>query len=145
MLYNGIFGCHGNICYVILVNTFEIYRHKFDEFRIYAKIVCFIWTPRDAKTVRHDGWMVLIGILFSNILQPTKGLYDFWFKSYRSNSGFNIFGDLDIDIDLDLWPMSYWLSHKVGRSTGISLRSFIWIRHISMGDMAAVKVLKNAL
>ena len=30
------------------------------------------------------------------------------FKSNGSNSGFNVFDDLD------LWPMSYCLSHKVG-------------------------------
>ena len=45
--------------------------------------------------------IVLIGIFISNILQPTRSLYDFRFKSYNSN-------------DLDLWPMFYWLSHKVG-------------------------------
>ena len=55
ILYNGIFGCHENICYVILINAFvlqstwykgpinfEINRYKIDEFRKHAKIVCFI-------------------------------------------------------------------------------------------------------
>ena len=54
MLYNGIFGCHGNICYVILINAFlqdTYYRSNLcvrsigthiDYFRKHAKIVCFI-------------------------------------------------------------------------------------------------------
>ena len=62
MLHNGIFGCHGNICYVIFINkllcnvhstcainvctNFEINRYKIDEFRSHAKIVCFIWRMR---------------------------------------------------------------------------------------------------
>ena len=71
------------------------------------------------------------------MFQPPRSLYDFRFQSYDSNSGFNVFDDLD----LDHWPMFYWLSHKVG----ISLWSFIRIHHVLMGDMATVKVLKNAL
>ena len=42
MLYNGIFGCHGNICKVHSIYHFEINRYKIDEFRKHAKIVCFI-------------------------------------------------------------------------------------------------------
>ena len=58
MLYNGIFSCHGNICYVSLINeffckvhiigpvnvcaNFEINQYRIDEFRKHAKIVCFI-------------------------------------------------------------------------------------------------------
>ena len=54
----GVFGCHENTCYVILIGTFicmthiigpinvctafEISRYKIDEFRKHAKIVCFI-------------------------------------------------------------------------------------------------------
>ena len=48
----------------------------------------------------------MIGIFISNILQPS--LYDFRFKSYGSNSGFNVFGDLDH------LPIFYLLSHKAG-------------------------------
>ena len=55
MLYNGVFGCHGNICYVTFIDVcfcnvyiigsinaytnFEINRYNIDEFRKYAKIV----------------------------------------------------------------------------------------------------------
>ena len=55
MLYNGVFGCHGNTCYVIFIGAilymfysicpinvctdFEINRYKIDEVRTYAKIV----------------------------------------------------------------------------------------------------------
>ena len=105
MLYNGVFGCHGNTCYVIFIGAifymlysigpinvctdFEINRYKIDEVRKYANI-SFYLTSCDAKTLR------LIGILTRNILKPTRSLYDFRFKSYGSNSGFCVFGDLDL-------------------------------------------------
>ena len=104
MLYNGVFGCHGNTCYVIFIDAifyklysigpinvctdFEINPYKIDEVRKYAKIVFYL-TPRDAKT---------LGILTRNILKLTRSLYDFRFKSYGSNSGFRVFGDLDLDL-----------------------------------------------
>ena len=52
---------------------------------------------------------LLICILIRNIVKPARSLYDFRFKSYGSNSDFRIFGDLD----LDLWPMFYFLSHAL--------------------------------
>ena len=71
MLYNGVFGCHGNTCYVIFIDAilymlysigpinvctdFEINPYKIDEVRKYAKIVFYL-TPRDAKTLRHASW-----------------------------------------------------------------------------------------
>ena len=71
MLYNGVFGCHGNTCYVIFINAifyilynidpiniytdFEINPYKIDEVRKYAKIVFYL-TPRDAKMLRHASW-----------------------------------------------------------------------------------------
>ena len=33
-----------------------------------------------------------------DILKPTRSLYDFRFRSYGSNSGFRVFGDLDLDL-----------------------------------------------
>ena len=58
MLYNGVFGCHGNTCYVIFIGAifyiiystgqinvytdFEINRFRIDEVRKYATIVYFI-------------------------------------------------------------------------------------------------------
>ena len=113
MLYNGVFGCHGNTCYVIFIDAifymlysigpinvctdFEINPYKIDEVRKYAKIVFYL-TPRDAKTLRHASWTLLIGILTRNILKLTRSLYDFRFNSYGSNSGFRVFGDLDLDL-----------------------------------------------
>ena len=41
---------------------------------------------------------VLINILTRNIVKPTRSLYDVRFKSYGSNSGFRVFGDLDLDL-----------------------------------------------
>ena len=71
MLYNGVFGCHGNTCYVIFIDAilymlysigpinvctdFEINPYKIDEVRKYVKIVFYL-TPRDAKTLRHASW-----------------------------------------------------------------------------------------
>ena len=71
MLYNGVFGCHGNTCYVIFIGAifymiysigpmnvctdFEINRYKIDEVRKYAKIVFYL-TSRDAKTPSHAPW-----------------------------------------------------------------------------------------
>ena len=59
MLYNVVFGCHGNTCYFILIGAiciyviygigpinvcadFEINPYKIDEVRKYAKQSCFI-------------------------------------------------------------------------------------------------------
>ena len=71
MLYNGVFGCHGNTCYVIFIGAifyiiystgqinvctdFEINRYEIDEVRKYAKIAFYLiyLTSCDAKTLRH--------------------------------------------------------------------------------------------
>ena len=58
MLYNVVFGGHGNTCYVIFIcaifymihnigqiivcTDFEINRYRIDEVRKYAKKICFI-------------------------------------------------------------------------------------------------------
>ena len=77
---------------------FEINRYKIDEVRTYAKIAFYLiyLTSCDAKTLRHASWG--LDILTRNILKPTRSLYDFRFKSYGSNSGFRVFGDLDLDL-----------------------------------------------
>ena len=81
---------------------------------------------------------LLIGILTRNILKPTRSLYDFRFKSYGSNSGFRVFSDLD------LWPMFYLFCHThCAWCTGISMRSFIRIRPVWMGDMLRLKFWKT--
>ena len=119
MLYNGVFGCHGNTCYVIFIGAifymfysicpinvctdFEINRYKIDEVRTYAKIAFYLiyLTSCDAKNVTScvmGTTTLLIDILTRNILKPTRSLYDFRFKSYGSNSGFRVFGDLDLDL-----------------------------------------------
>ena len=74
MLYNGVFGCHGNTCYVIFIGSIfymlysigpinvctdlEINRYKIDEVRKYAKIAFYLiyLTSCDAKTLRHASW-----------------------------------------------------------------------------------------
>ena len=62
-----------NIGPINVCANFEINRYKIDEFRKHAKIVCLF----DVK---------VLGIFISNILQPTRSLYDFRFKIYGSNS-----------------------------------------------------------
>ena len=85
-----------NVC-----TNFEINQYKIDEFRKRAKIVFYL----------TSWWLYSSdGMFISNILLPTRSLYDFRFKSCGSNSGFNVFDDLD----LEFWQMFYWLSHKVG-------------------------------
>ena len=72
-------------------------------------------TSCDAKTLRHASWglrhfwTLLIDILTRNILKPTWSLYDFRFRSYGSNSGFRVFGDLD----LDLWHMFFFFVTRI--------------------------------
>ena len=53
---------------------------------------------------------LLIDNLTRNILKPTRSLYDFRFKSYGSNSGFRVFGDLD------LWPMFYFFVTRIAHA-----------------------------
>ena len=71
MLYNGVFGCHGNTCYVICIGAilymlysigpinvctdFEINRYKI---RKYEKITFYLiyLTSCDAKTLHHASW-----------------------------------------------------------------------------------------
>ena len=65
----------------------------------------FYLTVRDVTTARRMSWR--LGIFIRNILQPIRSLYDFRFKSFGSNSGFNVVDD----IDLELRPMFYILSH----------------------------------
>ena len=108
MLCNGIFGCHGNIYYVILTSAcfsnvhsigpinvctnLEINLYKIDEFRKHVKIVFYL-TSRDAKLyiIRHGGGRIPT----NQKSQPTRSLYDFRLKRYGSNSGFHVFDNLD--------------------------------------------------
>ena len=84
-----------------------------------SRFIWFIWRHVTQKryVMRHGDSTLLIDILTRNILKPTRSLYDFRFKSYGSNSGFRVFGDLD----LDLWPIFYCLSH--------ALRMMYWNIH----------------
>ena len=80
-------------------------------------------------TWRKNGTSYVMGIATTLliVLKPT---------SYGSNSGFRVFGDLD----LDLWPMFYFCCHThCAWCTGISMRSFIRIRPVWMGDMLRLK------
>ena len=39
MFYNGIFGCHGNICYVILINAFFCKVHSIGSVNVCTDFV----------------------------------------------------------------------------------------------------------
>ena len=88
-------------------------------------------TSCDAKM----GTATHFDILTRNILKPTRSLYDFRFRSYGSNSGFRVFGDLE----LDLWHMFFFCHTHCAWCTGIYMRSFIRIRPVWMGDMLRLK------
>ena len=97
-----------------------------------SRFIWFIW--RHVTQKRYVGTAtLLIGILTRNILKPTRSLYDFRFKSYGSNSGFRVF------LDLDIWPMFYFCCHThCAWCTGISMRSFIRILPVWMGDTVQI-------
>ena len=61
-------------------------------------------TSRDAKTIRRTSWRHdSFDMYFHQQHFATNQ-----FKSFDSNSGFNVCDELD------LWPMFYWFPHKVG-------------------------------
>ena len=82
-----------NVC-----TDFEINRFRIDV----------IWR-KNATSCVMGTTTLLIDILTRNILKPTRSLYDFRFRSYGSNSGFRVFGD----IDLDLWHMFFFFVTRI--------------------------------
>ena len=130
MLYNGVFGCHGNTCYVIFIGAILYMLYSIGPINVCVPILRsigtkltklenmqisrFIWViwrhvTQKRYLMRHGDSTLLIGILTGNILKPTRILYDFRFKSYGSNGGFRVFGDLD----LDLWPMFHFFVTRI--------------------------------
>ena len=90
-----------NVC-----TNFEINRYKIDEFGKHAKIVCFIWRHVTQKryVVRYF-WSVFSSGTFATYQKSLRlPVQKLWLKQW-----FNVFDDLD----LEFWPMLYWLSHKV--------------------------------
>ena len=63
------------------------------------------WRKNLAFGLTHDRFIYLGADHFGGCDTSLSG---FRLKSYGSNSGFNVL------YDLDLWPMLYWLAHKVG-------------------------------
>ena len=135
MLYNGVFGCHGNRCYVIFIGDifdmlyiigpinvctdFEINRYKIDEVRKYAKIAFYLiyLTSRDAKRLRHASFR------------------------FKSHSGSKVMAQIVVlvfSVTLTLtFDLCYIVRHTYcALCTGISMRSFIRIRPVILGDMA---------
>ena len=94
-----------NVC-----TDFEINRFRIDAVRTYryATIVCFIWRH---VTQKHFWYFD------KEHFETKQKSLRLPVKSYGSNSGFRVFGDLD----LDLWPMFYCLSH--------ALRMMYWNIH----------------
>ena len=111
-----------SICPMNVCTDFEINRYKIDEVRTYAKIAFYLiyLTSCDAKTLRHASWWL------------RHFWYIFWQGTFwnqpevSTTSGskvmaqivvFRVFGDLD----LDLRPIFYCLSH--------ALRMMYWNIH----------------
>ena len=158
MLYNGVFGCHGNTCYVIFIGAifyiiystgqinvctdFEINRFRIDEVRKYATMVYFIWRHVTQKryVVRHGDSDTSDRYFDKEHFETNQKSLRLPVQSYGSNSGFRVFGDLY----LDLWPMFHFCCHThCAWCTGISMRSFIRIRPVWMGDMLRLKFWKT--
>ena len=77
-----------------------------------SRFIWFIWRHVTQKryVMRHGDYDTSDRYFDKEHFEnQTRSLYDFRFKSYGSNSGFRVFGDLD----LDLWPMFYCLSHAL--------------------------------
>ena len=112
MLYNGVFGCHGNTCYVIFIGAilYMIYStgniNVCTDFEINRFRIDVMWRKNATSCVMGTATL-LIDILTRNILKPTRSLYDFRFRSYGSNSGFRVF------LDLDLWHMFFFFVTRI--------------------------------
>ena len=94
MLYNGVFGCHGNTCYVIFIGAIFYMIYSTGKINVCTDFEI----NRKRYVMRHGTATLRIDILTRNILKPTRSLYDFRFRSYGSNSVFRVFGDLDLDL-----------------------------------------------
>ena len=142
MLYNWIFGCHGSMCYVILINAFFLQgTYSIGPIMCvpFLRSICTKLTNLEnmqnhmtQKTVRRTSWrfrLVLIGIFIGNILQSPRSLYDIRFKSYGSNNFM-----FSVTLTFDLCSM-FCHTHRTS-CNGISVQSFIGIRPEWMGDMA---------
>ena len=154
---NVVFGWHGNTCYVFFIGAifYMIYivqvksmcvpilrsigseLTKLENMQQLYVLFDVTWRKNGTSyvmgTLLIGIWLFVI-LITRNIVKPSRSLYDFRFKSYGWNSGFRVFGDLD------LWPLFYFfvtrIAHGVpGWCTGISMRSFIRIRPVWMGDI----------
>ena len=119
---NVVFGWHGNMCYVFFYwrDFYMIYiaqvksmcvpifrsigseLTKLENMQQLYVLFDVTWRKNGTSYVMGTTTL-LIGISTRNLFKPIR------FKSYGWNSGFRVFGDLD----LDLWPIFYFLSHAL--------------------------------
>ena len=94
-----------NVC-----TDFEINRFRIDQVRKYATIVCFIWRHVTQKryVVRHGDYDISDRYFDKEHFETNQKSLRIP-ESYGSNSGFRVFGD----IDLDLWPMFYFFVTRI--------------------------------
>ena len=92
----GVFGCHGNKCYVILIGA------CFAWYLVYVQSMCVPILRSIGTTLTNLESMQKSYVL----LQPTRCLC----LLVQKLCGFHVVGDLD----LNLWPMFYLLSHALG-------------------------------
>ena len=136
ILYNWVFGCHGNTCYVIFIGAFFCMIHLI----LYVQSMCVpILRSIGTKLTKLEN-MQKSCFIWRHVTQK-RNLYDFQFRCCCSNSGFRVYGDLGLDLcsifdHTHLAPWAY--------STGIYMRSFIRIRPVWMGDMPRLKFWKTS-
>ena len=73
-----------------MCTDFEINRYKSYELIEHAKMVCHVTQKR--YVVRHGGWDTSDRYFDQEHFETNR------FKSYGSNSGFHVFGDLDLKL-----------------------------------------------
>ena len=113
MLYNGVFGCHVNTCYVILIGAFFVYI-------VYVQAMCL---PMLRSYVMGAGLL----------LKPSRSLHNFRFKVMAQIICSCFLVTLTLTFDLcSILYHTHW-----AWCTGMSMRSFIRIRPVLMGDTAA--------
>ena len=79
-----------------------------------VKKVNFLWLHVTKKRdfVRRRGLVFPKRISTENILQPTRSLYDVWFKSYGSLCVFHVWGDIDLDLRPFKVIIYVWGQHR---------------------------------
>ena len=100
-----------------MCTKFQINRSTIDDFRNSEKNQLSL-TSRDEA------------VSTENILQPTRSLYDVWFKNYGSLCVFHVWGDLDLDLRPFKVIIYVWGQHRpislYKKYWTFSVAEFLW-------------------